>query len=139
MQSGFGRRPQPVAFTNQGRPTETRENLRPKSLITPAYFELDLSDTESTFYSGLDQFSLLIRRITIANDTGASIETAINAGGSLIYIDTISDGMTVAAEASEGLLIKPSEDLSAYNDVATSGSRLIGWGLKIQGGDTWTL
>lgn len=115
-----------------------QETRRQRNLVTPVYFSVALGTTATTIYAGRADEFFLIRKLMIANTTAGSLNLSLLGGGDTwVSSEPIAANTTIAEDGFEGLLMNTGEDLEGTGSAA--GLRAVGWGLRVLGGDGWTL
>ena len=112
-----------------------QEQRRGKSLVTPVSFDVILGATSTAIYTGKNNRSYLIRALAIVNDTAGAVTVTITGDGNQWFTQSIGVDSVVRVSDLEGLLLDPSVDLAGTGN----GLRAVGWGLRVEGGDTWSL
>lgn len=110
-------------------------NRRQTSFVTPVTFDVLVGATSTTIYTGVAGQSFLIRALAAVDDTASPVTLTINVGANEWFDDSIAADSTVRISALEGMLIPPSTNITATGNTL----RVIGWGLRIAGGDAWVL
>lgn len=118
-----------------GAPYTEQQSRRQSSLVTPEAFDVVIGASATTIYTGRDAQSFLIRKIAIVNPTGGGITGVILVGGNQWYSASVGAGAIDLVSEIEGFLIDPSTNITATGQ----NLRVVGWGLRIQGGDAWAL
>lgn len=117
-------------------PYVEQETRRGRSLVTPITFDVALGGSPTTIYTGLEDFSLLLRKALVVNNTAGALSFTMRVGGNVIIPSTnIATLTTTVLTEVEGFLVNAETDVTATG----SGLRLVGWGVKVQGGDGWVL
>ena len=120
------------------------QNIRRQaSLITPVTFNVDMGLTDTTIYTGVTGKFFLIRAISCCNHTaghGSSSAIALTLTyQSDHWLDafSVATNTTVPIEGLVGTMLADGENLSGLSDdIQTT---VFGWGLQIEGGDSWRL
>lgn len=113
-----------------------QQTRREQSLVTPITFDVALGATDTTIYTGSADFSLLLRKLIVVNDTAGAINFTFKVDGNVVVPATsISASTAFEEEGLAGFLVDPSKDLAATGN----GMRAVGWGVRVQGGSEWVL
>lgn len=120
----------------QSAPFVEQQVRRQSSLVTPETFEVDIGASSTTIYTVRSNEHFLLRKIIVVNDTGGAINFALTVGGTT-WVPTTSIGATTVVENNElsGMLFDPDAALAATGQ----NLRVVGWGVRVFGGDGWTL
>ena len=120
----------------QSAPFVEQQVRRQSSLVTPETFEVDIGASSTTIYTVRSNEHFLLRKIIVVNDTGGAINFALTVGGTT-WVPTTSIAATtaVAETAMEGVLF----DSDAAIAVTGQNLRVVGWGVRVFGGDGWAL
>ena len=111
---------------------------RQDSLITPVAFSIDLGATSTTIYTGLLGKFFLIRSISVCNTTAGALNMTITkAASEWVKTDPIAANVTEPIAGMQDMLITDAEDLAGLG--SGLGLTVFGWGLQIEGGDSWRL
>jgi hypothetical protein len=108
---------------------------RPSSLSSAVVFDVSIGASATTFYTGKPGEFFLIRRIALVNRTGGSINGAISVGANVWFSAAVGSNTIDVVDELAGFLINPSIDLSATGQ----NLRVVGWGVRVTGGEDWTL
>lgn len=110
-------------------------NRRQSSLVTAVTFDTVIGATATTAYTGVANQFFLIRKVAFINPTGGAITGVLNVGANPWYSASVATLAVDVIEEFGGFLIPPSTNLSATGQ----NLRIVGWGLRVAGGDTWLL
>ncbi len=108
---------------------------RPESLASAVVFDVAVGASETTVYTGKANQYFLIRRIALVNRTGGAINGAINVGANTWYSASVASNTIDVVDELGGFLLNPSVNLSATGQ----NLRVVGWGVRVTGGEDWTL
>ena len=108
---------------------------RPSSLQSPVVFDVSVGATATTVYTGKPVEFFLLRRIALVNRTGGAISGEIRVGGNTWYSASVPSNTIDVVDELTGFLINPAIDLSATGQ----NLRVVGWGVRVTGGEDWTL
>lgn len=121
-----------------GAPFVDQSTRRATSLITPLPFDVDLGTGATSVYVGILAKFFLIRAISVCNTTASPINLTVTKNGSdWVTAHPIPANTTESVEGLGGILISDSQSITALGSGA--GLTLFGWGLRIDGGDSWIL
>lgn len=112
-----------------------QESRRETSLVTPVTFDVDIGAGTATVYTGIADQAFLIRAMAVINDTLGSITITVNVGGNPWFQESRGTLTVSRISELEGMLIAPSTNITATGE----NLRLVGWGLRVQGGSDWVL
>lgn len=112
-----------------------QETRRQSNLVTPVAIDTAIGASATTIYTGKDDRSFLIRALGVVNTTGGNIAMTVTVGGNTWYAATVLANASARIDELEGVLIDPSKTIQ----VTGNGLRVYGWGLRVFGGDAWTL
>ncbi len=108
---------------------------RPESLASAVVFDVSVGASATTFYVGKPAQFFLIRRIALVNRTGGAINGAVNVGPNTWYSASVPSNTIDVVDELAGFLINPSVNLAATGQDL----RVVGWGVRVTGGEDWTL
>ncbi len=108
---------------------------RPESLASAVVFDAVIGASATTIYTGRANQYFLIRKIALVNRTGGGIATAVLVNGNTWYSATVASNAIDVVDEMEGMLINPSVNITATGQDV----RVIGWGVRVTGGEDWTL
>ena len=115
-----------------------QERRRQRSLSTPVTFSVALGTSSTTIYTAKADELFLIRKFVVSNTTGASVTVSIDIGGNaIVSSEAIAANTAIAEDGFSGLLIDAGADIEGSGDAV--GLRVIGWGLRVEGGSDWVL
>lgn len=117
-------------------PFVEQETRRGESLVTPFTFDVTLGASPTTIYAGTAEFSFLLRKVIVVNSTAGAINLVMRINGSIV-VPTVSIAANTAVEeeALDGLLLNAEVDFTGTG----GGLRVLGWGVRVAGGDGWAL
>lgn len=119
-------------------PFSEQKTRRNASLMTPVAFSVDVGTTATTIYTGLTGKFFLIRKMAVCNTTGAGITLSITKDTSTWLSNlSIAANTTVEVVGFSDMLMPDAEAMAAT--ASALGLTLFGWGLQVEGGDTWRL
>jgi|LGVE01.1.fsa_nt_gb hypothetical protein len=119
-------------------PFVEQETRRKASLITPVTFSIDLGAGATTIYTGLTGKFFLIREMSVCNTTtGALGLTVTEEANTWVNAHSVAANTTENIAGLSGILIIDGEDLAGLGSAL--GLTVFGWGLQIEGGDSWIL
>lgn len=111
---------------------------RQRSLSTPVAFSIDLGTSSTAIYTGLTGKFFLIREISVCNTTAGALNLTITkAASEWVKTDPIAANVTESIAGLQGMLIIDGENLAGLGSGV--GLTVFGWGLQIEGGDSWRL
>lgn len=116
-------------------PFVEQEQRRGRSLLTPVVFDVSLTASPTAIVTGNDEQSFLIRALAVVNDTAGAITGVLRVDGNQWYTQSFGAGSMTRISQIEGMLIDPETDLTGTGNTL----RVVGWGVRIAGGDTWVL
>jgi hypothetical protein len=108
---------------------------RPSSLKSAIVFDVAITASATTFYTGKAGEYLLLRKIALVNRTGGGITGAISVGANVWYSASVGTNSIDVVDELAGFLVNPSVNLSATGE----NLRVVGWGVRVAGGEDWTL
>lgn len=108
---------------------------RQSSLVSPVVFDVLIGATSTAIYTGIADASFLIRKLAVIDDTVGAVTLTITVDGNQWYTASIASDAFTQLTAFEGMLIDPSIDIAATGE----NLRIVGWGIRVGGGDTWVL
>ncbi len=116
---------------------------RQRSLSTPITFSAVMGLTDTPIYTGVTGKFFLIRAISVCNHTvghGSSGAVALSLyyqGDHWLDAFSVAANTTVPIDGLTGMMLADGENLSGFSDdIKTT---VFGWGLQIEGGDSWRL
>lgn len=112
-----------------------QQTRRQASLVTPVAFDVVVGATATDIYTGADDRAFLIRALAVVNDTGGAISATLTVNANQWYTASAGANSITRVAAMEGILIDPAIDIAATGQ----NLRIVGWGLRVSGGDTWAL
>ena len=116
-------------------PFTEQRTRRQASLSTPFTLSSVLSAT-TTIYTANDRDYLLIRKMIVTNNTGGAVTFRLLVDGNVWVPDVSLANATITELTTlEGMLIEPEYDITAVGN----GLRVSGWGVRVEGGDSWVL
>ena len=117
-------------------PFSDQKTRRNASLMTPVTLDVTVATTATTFYTGLLGKFFLIRNMSVCNTTAADITVTITKGTSTWLSDlSVAGNTTVIIDGLADMLIHDDEDMTVI--ASADGLTLFGWGLQVEGGDSW--
>ena len=116
-------------------PFVDNSNRRQSSLVSAVTFDVAIGASETTAYTGLANQFFLIRKLAIVNRTGGGIATVVNIGATAWYSATVATLTTDVVDELSGFLLAPSTNISATGENV----RIVGWGIRVEGSEGWTL
>ena len=120
----------------QSAPFVEQQVRRQSSLVTPETFEVDIGASSTTIYTVRSNEYFLLRKIIVVNDTGGAINFALTVGGTTwVPATSIAATTAVAETAMEGVLFDSDAAIAATGQ----NLRVVGWGVRVFGGDGWAL
>lgn len=108
---------------------------RPSSLQSPVVFDVSVGASATTVYTGKPVEFFLIRRIALVNRTGGAISGAVLVSGNTWYSASVASNTIDVVDELAGFLINPSVNITATGE----NIRVVGWGVRVTGGEDWTL
>ncbi len=122
-------------MTELSAPFIEQGNRRQSSFVTPVPFSVLIGASSTTIYTGLASQMFLLRALAVVNDRASAITLAITVGGAEWYTGSVAADTVTRLSAIEGMLLPASTNIAATGQ----NLRLIGWGVRVTGGDAWAL
>ena len=111
---------------------------RQTSLITPVAFSIDLGTSSTAIYTGITGKFFLIREISVCNTTAGALNLTITEDANeWVKATPIAANTTLPVAGLSGMLIVDGENIAGLG--SGLGLTIFGWGLQIEGGDSWRL